>query len=62
MGPFFRAFFHAGDSDSTAVIGAAWWGALYGFEGVPQCNYNKLEYQVRLLDNAEKLFVLQNTK
>nr|XP_036869055.1 ADP-ribosylarginine hydrolase isoform X4 [Manis javanica] len=28
-----RAFFHGGDSDSTAVIAACWWGVIYGFKG-----------------------------
>ncbi|XP_041433172.1 protein ADP-ribosylarginine hydrolase isoform X2 [Xenopus laevis] len=43
-----RAFFHGGDSDSTAAIAACWWGAMYGFKGVSQANYKKLEYRGRL--------------
>jgi len=34
-----RAVLHGGDSDSTGAIACAWFGALYGFAGVPQCNY-----------------------
>ena len=26
-----RAFFHGGDSDSTAAIAGCWWGVMYGF-------------------------------
>lgn len=43
-----RAFFHSGDSDSTAAIAGAWWGAMYGFKGVPKANYKNLEYRDRL--------------
>ena len=31
--------FHSGDSDSTGVIAAACYGAMYGFSGVPDCNH-----------------------
>lgn len=34
-----HAVFHAGDSDSTGCIAGAWYGALYGFDGVPEVNY-----------------------
>lgn len=34
-----RGMFHSGDSDSTGVIAAACFGALYGFHGVPEVNY-----------------------
>ena len=56
-----RAMFHAGDSDSTGVIAAAWFGGLYGFAGVPECNYSKLEYRERLEDQAAKLYKLSHT-
>ncbi|XP_077128258.1 ADP-ribosylarginine hydrolase isoform X1 [Ranitomeya variabilis] len=46
-----RAFFHGGDSDSTAAIAGAWFGSMYGFKGVPKANYKKLEYR----DKLEKL-------
>ena len=39
---------HGGDSDSTGVIAGACFGALYGYEGVPKCNYKKVEYFDRL--------------
>ena len=31
--------FHSGDSDSTAVMAAACFGAMFGFKGVPEKNY-----------------------
>ncbi|XP_041363295.1 protein ADP-ribosylarginine hydrolase-like isoform X1 [Gigantopelta aegis] len=34
-----RAMFHCGDSDSTGVIAACCYGAMYGFHGVHKCNY-----------------------
>ena len=43
-----RAMFHGGDSDGTGIIAAACWGAMSGFEDVPECNYEKLEYRERL--------------
>ncbi|XP_036401375.1 protein ADP-ribosylarginine hydrolase-like [Megalops cyprinoides] len=55
-----HAFFHGGDSDSTAVIAAAWWGAIYGFEGVPEANYKKLEYRKRLASLAQKLYEIRD--
>ncbi|PIK55910.1 hypothetical protein BSL78_07180 [Apostichopus japonicus] len=50
--------FHGGDNDSTGAIGCSWWGALYGLEGVPKCNYEKLEYRERLENAGKKLFEL----
>ncbi|XP_077979707.1 ADP-ribosylhydrolase ARH1-like [Glandiceps talaboti] len=55
-----RAMFHSGDSDSTGVIGACWWGVLYGFNGVPKNNYTKVEYHDRIEKLAEKLFELSH--
>lgn len=51
-----RAMFHSGDSDSTAVIAAAWWGVLYGMDGVPVGNYKNLEYRQRIEKAAAELF------
>lgn len=31
--------FHGGDSDSTGIIAACWFGATYGVQGVPELNY-----------------------
>ncbi|XP_050189123.1 ADP-ribosylarginine hydrolase isoform X2 [Myiozetetes cayanensis] len=53
-----RAFFHGGDSDSTAVIAAGWWGVIHGFEGVPLPLYAHLEYKDRLEKVAEGLYQL----
>jgi len=51
-----RAMFHGGDSDSTGVIAATWWGAMFGMDGVPVGNYNNLEYRKRIENTAAKLF------
>ncbi|XP_037381391.1 ADP-ribosylarginine hydrolase [Talpa occidentalis] len=53
-----RAFFHGGDSDSTAVIAGCWWGIMYGFKGVSPSNYEKLEYRNRLEETARALYSL----
>ena len=38
-----RGVLHGGDSDSTAIIGGCWFGALYGFKNVPTTNWEGLE-------------------
>ncbi|TWW81314.1 [Protein ADP-ribosylarginine] hydrolase [Takifugu flavidus] len=48
------------DSDSTAVIACCLWGLLYGFQGVPEGNYSKLEYRTRLEKSAEQLYALSH--
>ncbi|NXU86502.1 ADPRH hydrolase, partial [Xiphorhynchus elegans] len=53
-----RAFFHGGDSDSTAVIAAGWWGVIHGFKGVPLSLYASLEYKDRLEKAAKGLYQL----
>ena len=54
-----RSMFHAGDSDSTGVTAAAWYGALYGFtDSVPKCNHDQLEYGDRLQHQADLLYKL----
>ncbi|KAF5892113.1 protein ADP-ribosylarginine hydrolase-like [Clarias magur] len=55
-----RGGFHGGDSDSTAVIACCCWGLVYGMNGVPECNYTKLEYRDRLEKCAEKLYTLSH--
>jgi len=51
-----RGVLHGGDSDSTGAMAGAWFGALYGFKGVPLCNYQKLEYLEELITLGTKLF------
>eukprot|EP01132_Coremiostelium_polycephalum_P004643 gene4643-5801_t len=51
-----RGIIHGGDSDSTGSIGCAWWGAFYGFEGVPMENYQQLEYKPIIEGLAKKLY------
>lgn len=55
-----RGVFHGGDNDSTGAIAAAWWGAMYGFHGVPTSNHKGVEYQSRLETVAKKLFNLSH--
>ncbi|XP_039569085.1 ADP-ribosylarginine hydrolase isoform X2 [Passer montanus] len=51
-----RAFFHGGDSDSTAAIAASWWGVIHAFKGVPPSLYAHLEYKDRLEKVAKDLY------
>ena len=53
-----RSMFHSGDSDSTGVIAAACYGAMKGFEGVPENNYNSLEYRDKLELLGKQLYRL----
>ncbi|KAK5579364.1 hypothetical protein RB653_009046 [Dictyostelium firmibasis] len=55
-----RSVLHGGDNDSTGAIGCCWWGALYGFKGVPECNYETIEYKtiIEVLSNE----ILKSTK
>ncbi|XP_028582709.2 ADP-ribosylarginine hydrolase isoform X1 [Podarcis muralis] len=56
-----RGFFHGGDSDSTAVMAACWWGAMHGFKGINANNYKEIEYRDRLEKVARKLYHLSLT-
>ena len=49
------SMFHGGDSDSTGVMAAAWWGGLYGMKGVPPFNYKRLEFRDKLEKLADAL-------
>ncbi|CAG5123284.1 unnamed protein product [Candidula unifasciata] len=53
-----RSMFHGGDSDSTGVIAACWFGAAYGVQGVPELNYKDVEYRKRLESVGAKLYSL----
>ncbi|XP_062615271.1 ADP-ribosylhydrolase ARH1-like [Saccostrea cucullata] len=53
-----RSMFHGGDSDSTGVIAACCYGAMYGYEGVPEVNHKSLEYRKRLVKEAKALYEL----
>lgn len=39
-----RAFFHGGDSDSTAAIAGCWWGVMYGFTAQAELVKNTSKY------------------
>ena len=47
---------HGGDNDSTGVIAGACFGAMYGFEGVPKCNYEQVEYHGKLSKAGRDLY------
>ncbi len=49
---------HGGDNDSTGAIGGAWYGAVYGFNGVPSNHYQDLEYLDRLKELGEQIYSL----
>ena len=50
-----HAMLHGGDNDSTGVIAGFCFGAMFGFTGVPNCNYVGVEYRTRLEDAGKKL-------
>lgn len=50
-----RGMLHGGDSDSTGIIVGACWGAMRGYEGVPENHYKDLEYRDRLEKLGAKL-------
>uniref|UniRef100_A0A8C8FJV5 ADP-ribosylhydrolase ARH1 n=1 Tax=Oncorhynchus tshawytscha TaxID=74940 RepID=A0A8C8FJV5_ONCTS len=54
-----HGFFHGGNSDSTSAIAAAWWGVLFGFRGVPESKYHRLEYRDRLARLGQQLYELR---
>lgn len=55
-----RGMLHGGDNDSTGAIAGAMFGALYGFKGVPLCNYKNVEYHDRLEKMALDLYMLSH--
>ncbi|XP_059157146.1 ADP-ribosylhydrolase ARH1-like [Physella acuta] len=54
----YRSMFHGGDSDSTGVIAACCFGALYGFKNVPSANHMHVEFRQRLEDVGNQLYQL----
>jgi ADP-ribosylarginine hydrolase len=57
-----RAMLHGGDNDSTGCLAGAFYGALYGFEGVCSNNYATIEYKKRIEKVADKLYEAQNSE
>jgi ADP-ribosylarginine hydrolase len=55
-----RAMFHGGDSDSTGVIAACCYGAMFGFKGVNKNNYINLEYRERLKEISKKMYTISH--
>lgn len=56
----YRAMLHGGDNDSTGCLAGAFYGALYGFEGVDPNNHQNIEYRERIYECANKLYAIQN--
>lgn len=51
-----RGILHGGDNDSTGIIGGCWFGACYGFKGVPQIHVEGLEKFDVLVSLGEELY------
>lgn len=49
------AVLHGGDNDSTGCIAGAFFGACYGFTGVPDNHTEHLEYRQRLTTLGKQL-------
>ena len=47
---------------SAGVICGAWFGALYGFRGVPLSHYEALEYRERAETAADRLLALAQNR
>jgi len=57
-----RGVFHGGDNDSTGTIGGCWFGALYGFAGVPKSHYEHMEKLSELVTLGKELFSIAEQK
>lgn len=55
-----RGVLHGGDNDSTGAIGGAFFGAYYGFKGVPKNHFQDMEYRERILKLADKLWATRD--
>jgi ADP-ribosylarginine hydrolase len=53
---------HSGDSDSTACIASAWYGAMFGIGGVPANMLKHLEYREKLETVSNDLFKISANK
>jgi ADP-ribosylarginine hydrolase len=51
-----RGVLHGGDNDSTGTIVGAWYGALFGFEEVFECNYINSEKREYIEQLGEKIY------
>lgn len=47
---------HAGDTDTTGCIAAAWYGTIYGYNGIPPNMLKYLEYKNDLENVAKKIY------
>jgi ADP-ribosylglycohydrolase len=51
---------HIGDTDTTGAIAASMYGALYGFDGVPENFLEHLEYKKELIHLGKNLYKKYN--
>ena len=51
-----RGILHGGDNDTTGTIAGAWFGAYYGWKGVPKIHYKHLEDCKKLMVLGENLY------
>ena len=49
------SMFHGGYSDSTEIIASACWGAMEGFNRVPENHYSQLQYSKKF-NHMPKIF------
>lgn len=49
--------FHGANGDNTGVIAACWYGAMYGYHGVPEGNFKVSTFKCYvILKSVEYLF------
>ena len=56
-----RGMLHGGNSNSTGIIAAACWGAMEGFNGVPENHYLNLDFYHKLKFLGNQLFDKANS-
>lgn len=57
-----RAMFHGGDSDSTGAIAGSLFGALYGFDSVPERNHKYVEFRGELTETGLEMYRLSRNR
>ncbi|KAK3579429.1 hypothetical protein CHS0354_028226 [Potamilus streckersoni] len=55
-----RAMFYAEDSETTGMLAAGWYGAMFGYQGVPENNYKELMYVDHLKKAGANLYSLSH--
>ena len=52
----YNSMINIGDSDTVGTIASAWYGALYGFNGVPKSLINKSDNDYKMIKKVSKVF------